>query len=158
MSKTTRVYFGVLQRLNASQRLRLHLLQVNLAEYRMQPGHTLIEHVKIVNNMIQVIIFNGNVLNEKSKYNALYNTLPLNYKGSLQLISEYGEANNYETLVYLFLEANTWHNLTKSAILTESPNLRSSRCKAKGMSWLKKLSTIVHERENIAESIPRRER
>ena len=123
----------------------------------MQPGHTLIEHVKTVNNMIQVIIFNKNILNEESKYNALYNTLPLNYKRSLQLISESGEANNYETLVYLFLEANTWHNLTKSAILTESPNLRSSRCKTKGMSWLKKLSTIVNERENIAESIPRRE-
>ena len=61
-------------------------------------------------------------------------------------------------LVYLFLEANTWHNLTKSAILTESPNLRSSRGKAKGMPWLKKLSTIVLERENIAEFIPRRER
>ena len=79
--------------------------------------------------------------------------MPLNYKGSLHLISESGEANNYETLVYLFLEANTWLNLTKSVILTESPNLRSSRGKAKGMSWLKKLSTIVLERENIAESI-----
>ena len=51
-------------RLNASQRLRLHLLQVNLVEYRMQPSHTLIEHVKTVNNMIQVMIFNGNILNE----------------------------------------------------------------------------------------------
>ena len=144
-------------RLNASQRLRLHLLQVNLIEYRMQHGHTLIEHVKTFNNMIQVIIFNINILNEESKYDALYNTLPLNYKGNLHLISESGEANNYETLVYLFLEANTWHNLTKSVILTESPNLRSSRGKVKGMPWLKKLSTIVLERENIAESIPRRE-
>ena len=120
-------------RLNASQRLRLHLLQVNLAEYRMQHGHTLIKHVKTVNNMIQVIIFNGNILNEENKYDALYNTLPPNYKGSLHLISESGEANNYETLVYLFLEANTWHSLTNSAILTESSNLRSSRGKAKGM-------------------------
>ena len=145
-------------RLNASQRLRLHLLQVNLVEYRMQPGHTLIEYAKIVNNMIQVIIFNRNILNEESKYDALYNTLPLNYKGSLHLISESGEANNYETLVYLFLEANTWHNLTKSAILTESLNLPSSRGKAKGMSWLKKLSIIVLERENIVESIRMRER
>ena len=118
-------------RLNASQRIRLHLLQVNLVEYRMQPGHTLIEHVKTVNNMIQVIIFNGNILNEESKYDALYNTLPLNYKGSLRLISESGKTNNYETLVHLFLEVNTWHNLTKSAILTESPDLRSSRGKAK---------------------------
>ena len=50
-----------IRRLNASQRLRLHLLQVNLAEYKMQPGHTLIEHVKTVNNMIQVIIFNRNI-------------------------------------------------------------------------------------------------
>ena len=73
----------------------------------MQPGHTLVEHVKTVHNMIQVIIFNGNILNEESKYDALYNTLPLNYKGSLHLISKSGEANNYETLVYLFLEANT---------------------------------------------------
>ena len=97
----------------------------------MQPGHTLIKHVKTANNMIQVIIFNGNILNKESKYDALYNTLPLNYKGSLHLISESGEANNYETLIYLFLEANTCHNLTKSAILTESPNLRSSRGKAK---------------------------
>ena len=86
-----------------------------------------------------------------------YTTLCL-FKGSFQLISESGEANNYETLIYLFLEANTWHNLTKSAILIENPNLQSSRCKAKGMPWLKKLSTIVFERENIAESIPRRER
>ena len=39
-------------RLNESQRPRLHLLQVNLTEYRMQPGHTLIEHVETVNNMI----------------------------------------------------------------------------------------------------------
>ena len=145
-------------RLNVSQTLRLHLLQVNLIEYRMQPGHTLIKHVKTVNNMIQVIIFNGNILNEEGKYDALYNTLPLNYKGSLQLISESGEATNHETLIYLFLEANTWHNLTKSAILIESPNIRSSRCKAKGMSWLKKLSTIVLEKENIAKSIPKRER
>ena len=97
----------------------------------MQPGHTLIEHVKTVNNMIQVIIFNGNILNEESKYDALYNTLPLNYKGSLCLNSESGKTNNYETLVHLFLEVNTWHNLTKSAILTESPDLRSSRGKAK---------------------------
>ena len=67
-------------RFNASQRLRLHLLQVNLAEYRMQPGHTLIEHVKTVNNMIQVIIFNGNIVNEESKYDVLYNTLPLQRK------------------------------------------------------------------------------
>ena len=109
-----------IERLNASQRLRLHLLQVNLDEYRMQPCHTLIEHVKTVNNMIQVIIFNGNILNKESKYDALYNTLPLNYKGSLHFISESGEINNYETLVYIFLEANTWHNLTKSAILTET--------------------------------------
>ena len=113
----------------------------------MQPGHTLIEHVKTINNMIQVIIFNGNILNEENKYDALYNTLPLNYNGSLYLISESGEANNYETLVYLFLEANTWHSLTKFAILIESPNLRSSRGKAKGMPWLKKLNTIVLERE-----------
>ena len=124
----------------------------------MQPSHTLIKHVKTINNMIQVIIVNGNILNEESKYDALYNTLPLNYKGNLHLINEYGEGNNYETLVYLFLEANTWHNLTKSAILTDSPNLRSSRGKAKGMPWLKKLSTIVLERVNIVESIPRRER
>ena len=114
--------------------------------------------MKTINNMIQVIIFNRNILNKESKYDNLYNTLPLNYKGSLNLISESGEVNNYETLVYLFLEANTWHNLTKSAILTESPNLRSSRGKAKGMPWLKKLGTIVLERENIAKSIPRRER
>ena len=89
-------------RLNASQRLQLHLLQVNLVEYRMQPSHTLIEHVKTVNNMIQVIIFNGNILNEESKYDALYNTLPFNYKGSLHLISESGEANNNETGISIF--------------------------------------------------------
>ena len=37
-------------------------------------GFSLIEHVKLVNNMIQVIIFNGNILNEESKYDVLYNT------------------------------------------------------------------------------------
>ena len=117
-----------------------------------------IRHYRISHRRKYAITKRTPIVNEESKYDALYNTLSLNYKGSFQLISESGEANNYETLVYLFLEANTWHNLTKSAILTENPNLRSSRCKAKGMSWLKKLSTVVLERENIAESIPRRER
>ena len=155
------------------QRQRLKQLEENLAAYRMKSEHTLIEHVKTVNDMLQEITHKGHVLNNEEKYLRLLRTLPENYQQNLKCfrLTEIdedfwsksnderdmmnGKSLSYETLVYLFLEDNTWKNLNKTSKLALSPNLMTSNGYSSSFPWLKKMVTsimdkfrTVHSKEN----------
>ena len=129
-----------------NQKLMLALLRRNLSEYRMDSKHTIIKHVRTINNMIHTVINNHYIMDYYYKIVALENTLPDSFLSSFQTfkarifeIESWGKNRNkrdflkgksrsYETLVYIFLEDYISKNLNKSSILSVSPNLRTSKC------------------------------
>jgi len=156
------------------QRQKLADLESNLEEYRMSPDHTLIEHVKIVNNMLQELIDNGKPLDEKEKYDALKTTLLEGLKEALEsywtvegdkvMSSDktydfdflHGKTNVYKTLVYLFVEDNTLKkNMSRSSVLAESSTLRSAKHRVGSNLWLKDMVTDILDREGFEQSIPK---
>ena len=139
----------------------------------MHLDHDFIEHVKIVNDMIQVIIHKGRVMGDWDKYNALRISLPDHLKEKIEGFwlkkpNEHGAQRNvlvdmlnkktdkYETLVYLFLEEYTWKNLNKSSTLVSSPNLKTTRAPVPSFHWLKDMVPTIMDREKVEVSIPRK--
>ena len=60
-----------------AQQQRLTQLTDELDQYKMKPEHTLCEHIKIVNQMIQELIHFCKSMSENAKKLAFYSTLPL---------------------------------------------------------------------------------
>ena len=144
------------------QRQRLKQLEENLAAYRMKSEHTLIEHVKTVNDMLQEITHKGHVLNyeEKSSYRMkCFRLTEIDEdfwsKSNDECDMMNGKSLSYETLVYLFLEDNTWKNLNKTSKLALSPNLMTSKGYSSSFPWLKKMVKSIMNKENFEQSIPR---
>ena len=72
----------------------------------MKPEHTLCEHIKIVNQMMQQLIHFGKRMSENAEKLAFYSTLP--FKNGQYYLRLWGPNDDisYDASVYLFLEDN----------------------------------------------------
>ena len=72
----------------------------------MKPEHTLCEHIKMVNQMIEELIHSGKSMGENSKKYAFYCTLPFNDGQHYLRLWCSSDHISYDASVYLFLEDN----------------------------------------------------
>ena len=148
---------------------------VELQNYFMKEEHTIIEHIKVVNEMLQKIMKLGIIIPEFKKYEALKNTLPMTLQEKLEgfwldvtdkdFWTDFdeqedflrGKTRNYDTLIYLFLEDHFWKNLKKSTILSGSSSLRrTSRTSMSIFPWHQNLVENIFNYAWFERSVPKR--
>ena len=63
---------------------KIRPLLYEVAQYRMDPKDTIIDHVKEVNEKFKNIHSKGHIMSEEAKYKASYNTVPPNFQNILK--------------------------------------------------------------------------
>ena len=120
----------------------------------MKPEHTMCEHIKLVNQMMQEIIHSGKSMGENSKKFAFYSTLPFKDGQHYLRLWDSSDRISYDDSVYLFLEDNISHNLNRTSKLAITPNSRIAKRSNTNFPWFKKMTTSIMEKEKIEESMP----
>ena len=139
----------------AEQRQRLANLANELSQYEMKSDHTLCEHIRIVNQMIEAVIRCGRIMSKLDKVHALSLTLPNDTAHKFTMIWAANTELPYDDLVYLLLEDDVNHNLNRTCKLANSSNFRLSKGPSINYPWMKNMTTVIMDREKIEESMPR---